>query len=397
MRVLTVGNMYPPHHLGGYELVWQSSVVHLRSADHAVRVLTTDFRRDDAPDREPEDDVHRELRWYWREHEFPRLSLPARLRLERHNAAVLERHLSDLRPDVVCWWAMGGMSLSLIERVRRAGRAAAGVACDDWMLYGPEVDAWMRIFAGRPRLAALAERTTGIPARLELGAVGPWLFPSETVRRRALERGLDPAQTEVAHQGPDRALFGPAPPHEWRWRLLYVGRIDPRKGIDTAILALTLLPEEATLKVVGAGDERHLAELGGLARARGLGSRVAFTHAPQEQVAAVYAEADAVLFPVRWVEPWGLVPLEAMAVGTPVVATGMGGSGEYLDDGENCLLFDAGRGAEDLAEKVRRLAENPRLRARLREGGFETASRSSLGSFNAAVLRMLERAVGAGA
>ena len=47
------------------------------------------------------------------------------------------------------------------------------------------------------------------------------------------------------------------------------------------------------------------------------------------------------MFPVRWNEPWGLVPIEAMARGRPVVATGRGGSGEYLRDGENCMLFDA--------------------------------------------------------
>ena len=44
MRVLTVGNIYPPHHLGGYELVWQGAVRTLRDAGHAVRVLTTDVR-----------------------------------------------------------------------------------------------------------------------------------------------------------------------------------------------------------------------------------------------------------------------------------------------------------------------------------------------------------------
>ena len=44
MRVLTVGNMYPPHHLGGYELVWRAAVRHLRSLGHEASVLTTDFR-----------------------------------------------------------------------------------------------------------------------------------------------------------------------------------------------------------------------------------------------------------------------------------------------------------------------------------------------------------------
>src|SRR5438067_10123275 len=110
--------MYPPHHLGGYELVWRSAMDHLRQQGHATRVLTTDFRAHaDAPD---DPDTFRQLRWYWRDHSWPRLSWLDRWRLERHNHAVLERHLRELRPDVVSWWAMGGMSLSLIEQVRRA-------------------------------------------------------------------------------------------------------------------------------------------------------------------------------------------------------------------------------------------------------------------------------------
>ncbi len=94
---------------------------------------------------------------------------------------------------------------------------------------------------------------------------------------------------------------------------------------------------------------------------------------PREELPAAYAEADALLFPVRWEEPWGLVPLEAMAVGTPVVATGTGGSGEYLRDGENALVI--GRDAEpsDLSGALRRLAGDADLRRRLREGGIATA------------------------
>ncbi len=62
VRVLTVGNMYPPHHLGGYELMWRSSVEHLRASGHEVTVLTTDYRNA-TPDPAIEEgaDVHREL------------------------------------------------------------------------------------------------------------------------------------------------------------------------------------------------------------------------------------------------------------------------------------------------------------------------------------------------
>ena len=100
MRILTIGNMYPPHHLGGYELVWQSAVRHLRDAGHVVRVLTTDHMETGVTGSE-DADVHRELRWYWRDHAFPRPGLRERLALERHNARVFDQHVGELEPALI--------------------------------------------------------------------------------------------------------------------------------------------------------------------------------------------------------------------------------------------------------------------------------------------------------
>jgi glycosyltransferase involved in cell wall biosynthesis len=99
-----------------------------------------------------------------------------------------------------------------------------------------------------------------------------------------------------------------------------------------------------------------------------------------ERLAAVYAASDAVLFPVEWEEPWGLVPLEAMAVGRPVIATGQGGSGEYLRDRENCMIVPPGD-PDALREAAARLARDEPLRAKLRAGGFATANEHTLGQF----------------
>jgi glycosyltransferase involved in cell wall biosynthesis len=97
------------------------------------------------------------------------------------------------------------------------------------------------------------------------------------------------------------------------------------------------------------------------------------------------------VFPVTWDEPWGLVPLEAMAVGRPVVATGTGGSREYLADGENCLLFPADD-ARTLAARLRRLAGDPALRERVVAGGRRTAATYTEAAFEATVLEALEAA-----
>ena len=95
------------------------------------------------------------------------------------------------------------------------------------------------------------------------------------------------------------------------------------------------------------------------------------------------------LFPVRWREPWGVVPLEAMGVGRPVVATGRGGSGEYLRDGDNALLFDAEDPAA-LAAQVTGWPHDEALRERLRAGGLETARSHTAAAHDARVTAILE-------
>lgn len=391
MRVLAVGNMYPPHHLGGYELMWRSNVAHLRSLGHAVRVLTSDYRGRELDDALPEDVyVDRSLRWYWRDHAWPRLGFGERLRLERWNLRLLDRHLGDFRPDVVAWWAMGGMSMSLIETVSRRGVPAVGVVVDDWLLYGPKEDQWQRALRRLGPLASLGERLAGVPAALRFDDSVAWIAVSEAIRRRARGGGWKLADSEIVHAGIDHSLFRPVPEKPWRGRLAYVGRIDPRKGLRTAILALARLPGMG-LTITGSGDEAHLAELEALVRARGLDDRVTFDRRPRSELAGAYAAADAVLFPVLWDEPWGLVPLEAMAVGVPVVATGTGGSGEYLSDGENCLIYGPGDDPTALAEMIIRLRDDQPLRKSLREGGLATAARFREESFNLAVTATLER------
>ncbi len=385
MRVLALGNMYPPHHLGGYELMWRSAMGALRARGCEVRVLTTDFARPDPDPTLPDDPgVYRELRWYWRDHRFPRLSLRDRLGLERHNQRVLADHLADWRPDVVNWWAMGGMSLSLVEAVRRVPLPAVGIVVDGWMIYAPRVDAYQRICRGAGPLRALLERRTGAPASVDLDGAGRWLFVSEAARKAARDAGLRLPDSSIAHAGVDAGRFSPAAPREWSWDLLYVGRIDPRKGLPVAVGALEELPA-ARLTVIGDGDEAHRAQLRALAAELGVAERLSFEQRRREELPAAYAASDAVLFPVQWDEPWGLVPLEAMAVGRPVVATGTGGSGEYLRDGENCLLFQPVDSAAALAEAVRRLAADPALRSSLAAGGSRTAARLTEQAFNATV------------
>jgi glycogen synthase len=391
LRILAVGNMYPPHHAGGYELMWQAAVEHARQRGHRVRVLTSEYRASaDVPDSDPE--VYRTLRWYWdlERYEFPKLGLLERLGIERANATELDRHLQDLQPDVVSWWNMGCMSLSLIERVRRRGIPAVFIVHDDWLIYGRRFDQWIRMWRGARRLlAGPVELLSHVPTRVDLAAAGDFVFNSHYTLEAARQAGVPLPTARVVHPGIEPDIQRPLPEDPWDWRLLYIGRIDRQKGIDTALQALPHLPALATLDVWGTGDEEYLTQMRELAAQLGLEGRVSFHGwaGPQERLQA-YRKADVVVFPVRWEEPFGLVPLEAMATGRPVVSTVRGGSAEFLRPEENALVFEPDD-AVALAEQVGRIAHDEGLRRRLVAAGHETAAGFTLERFTEGTVRQI--------
>ena len=387
VRVLTVGNSFPPQDLGGgYEAVWDGAVAHLTAQGHSVRVLTVTDVRD--PGLAEIADTHRELRWYWRDHAYPPISARESLGIERHNIAVLKRQLAEFAPDVVSWWSMGGLTLSLLEVVRRLRLPAVAFVHDDWLDYGRRADAWHRRARRHRYPPQLLDWFLRVPGRIRFDLAAHYAFVSETTRAHARARGLELPDTSVLPSGIAPGFQPDTAPREWRGRLLYVGRIDPRKGVATAIEALSHTAD-TTLEVVGTGPPEHLDELAALARSLGVEARVRFAGAsPPEALPAVYRAADAVIFPALWSEPWGLVPLEAMATGRPVVATGRGGSGEYLVDDVNALLYPAGDAAQ-LADRVHRLAGDEQLRSRLAEAGVETAAQHTAARFHDGVERAL--------
>lgn len=397
LRVLSVGNAYPPHHLGGYEVIADGVTAELRHQGEQIRVLTSDHRDPKVTDPDPPE-IYRQLRWYWHNHMWPEMSGSMRLALERHNARVFDRHVKEFKPDVIAWWALGGMSLSLLERARRAGIPSALFVLDYWPDYGLQHDQWLRMWRHRPGRGKLAERLTHVPTTLDLDNAGKWLFCSQTMQDAVLAMGIKPAQSALLSPGVDALYFGGGlggPPPTWTGQLLYLGRVVEQKGVLTAVEALAHLPQ-ASLRIVGDGDAAYRSTLKARAAELDVGDRVEFVPAlSREQTIDEYRAADALIFPVQWPEPFGLVPLEAMACGTPVIATGTGGSGDYLRDAVNCLLFTSGDSTE-LAAAIARLAGDPGLRQQLRDGGRSSAESHTADKFNQAAVQELRALAAAG-
>jgi glycogen synthase len=391
MKILAAGLLYPPHYLGGYELVCEGVMRAASARGHEVQAIVSNYRKPGVsePDVLP---VDRSLRSYLdtTAQRVPPMSPLRRLELERANAAAFERRLREFAPDLVSWWGMGGMSLSLIERVRRIGMPSVVVVHDPWLSAGFQADGWTRMTRRLQPVARVLEPLCGIPIDYRLAEAGRFLFNSEHTRNAAAAAGIEPRDSAVITPGVNARFLTSAPSEPWRWRLLYLGRIDPDKGVDLAIAALAELPPQAILTIAGGGDDAYEAELRQQAESLGVARRVVFLGSVEaEALPALYAEADAVLFPIRWDEPWGLVPLEAMGVGRPVVAVPKGGAAAYLRDEENALLI-APEDPAALAQAVTRLAQDADLRARLIAGGARTAAAHSAERFERQMVDELE-------
>jgi glycosyltransferase involved in cell wall biosynthesis len=195
------------------------------------------------------------------------------------------------------------------------------------------------------------------------------LTGSEWTKQDLVERyGVEPERIVVTPYGFDPVFRPDGPRREGPPYFLFVGALQRRKAPDLALRALRELDD---LHLVYAGPDRGLGdELRREARALGLDGRVEFAgHVSHEQLAALYRGAAGLVFPSRY-EGFGLPVLEAMASGTPVVATPSSSIPEVAGDAAILVEPDAAALAVGIERAV---AERDRLRA----AGLERAAQFS--------------------
>jgi spore coat protein SA len=206
-----------------------------------------------------------------------------------------------------------------------------------------------------------------------------YIFNSECMLQEALQLVPDLKSTYAVHNGADDTLFYPDTERPLRSDavpvVLYVGRVVPSKGVHVLLDAMRILHEEripVICKVVGSSHAG-----GGRGKMTAYIRALRKNHSPNVQfegfrsakeVAQVYRNADIFCCPSLWQEPFGLVNIEAMASGLPVVASRVGGIPEIASGG-GILLVEPGSPAE-LALALKKLISDRDLRVKIGSEGL---------------------------
>jgi glycosyltransferase involved in cell wall biosynthesis len=345
--VLIVSGIWPPD-VGGPASHAPEVAAFLRSGGHDVDVVVTAAR---APARQPYP-----VRWTSRR-------LPKGPR-HLHSAALVASRAR--RADVVYTTGMFARSALGARLARRPyvvkltgdpaferlrARGAVGGTVEEFQ-----------------HAAGLQARALGRLREAVLRGAAHVYCPSEYLRRLVLEWGVDPARTGVL---PNPA---PAPPafgdrDDLRRKLgldgvalAFAGRLTAQKSLPVLLDAVART-EGVTLAIAGEGPELGAVEEG--VRRLGLGDRVRLLGPlSRDAVLELFHAADGTVLSSGW-ENFPHSVVESLAVGTPVVATAVGGVAEVVHDGENGLLVPPGDPAA-LAAAIGRFAADEELRQRLR-------------------------------
>jgi glycosyltransferase involved in cell wall biosynthesis len=348
MRVLVVSGIWPPD-VGGPASHAPDVAAYLHSRGHDVAVVTTAAAQPAAQDYP----VH----WISR-------SLPKGL-IHVRTAAEIARRAAHA--DVVYSTGMFGRSSMGAAAARRPYvlKLTADPAFERARRRGivtGDVDEFQSVDGGP------AVRLLRLSRDAELRHAAYVFTPSAYLRELAVGWGVQPDRVSVL-PNPSPLVPELRPRDALRSEfqidgptLAFAGRLTVQKALGDALAALSRV-EGVALLIAGDGDQRvpleaRVAELGLAGRVRFLGPL------PRDRVVELFRAADASILSSSW-ENFPHTVVEALAVGTPVIATSVGGVAEVVHDGENGLLVAPGD-IDGLAEAIRRFFADAALRDRLR-------------------------------
>jgi glycogen(starch) synthase len=364
LKILVVISYYPPHFVGGHELGCRDMVDALRARGHDVQVLTS------CPRGENPGCSGHVWRTLWADGHRPKRPTPLLDKLgavfwllarEAANRRAFQEAVRWFRPNVIQFWSVNGISLSMALRAsrsaRRGGPPVSFMVGDIWLQEWESVDVWWRMWRRLspltqrvPWLGTLSRRVLKMPAPDEALDTRQVVFVSQYLKDAALKLGKKVEAARVIPWGVREADFPfvPRQPLGEKVRLLCAGQIVPLKDPLTAIEALAILHHAGytgvTLTLAG-GSVTPDYQKQVLRRVRDLklDDSVDFRgQVARGEMRELYRSHDIFIFPSHYKEGFGLVALEAMMSGCLVVSTAQGGAAQVTRNGETGLTFPPG-------------------------------------------------------
>jgi glycogen synthase len=387
MKLLFVSNLYPPHHLGGYEHLCREVAARLGARGHEVQVLTSTFGVQGETD---EPGIYRRLHlesdvYYYR----PQQVLKYRS-IQAHNRQVVERTLREVKPDVVMIWGMWELSKEVTAQLEELlGPKVLYYLASSWPIEPSAHEAYWdssndsvlgrsfkQLFRGMVKARLRSEWR---PYSLRYDHV---LACAQSVCEELAAAHVKIQNMAVVYHGIEAEPYTQAAQLAEnqvtdQLKVVFVGSLFPHKGPHTAIEAMDRLRRidptlRVTLDILGKGRPDYEEQLHALVDRLQLHQTVTFhDRIPREQLPEFLAHYNALVLPSIWEEPLALISEEALAAQLTLVGTLNGGTKELLQPEVNGLAFPA-EDAEALAQQLRRLATDPALRRRLAQAGWQT-------------------------
>lgn len=371
MRILLLTNLYPPHELGGAEIVARDYAIKLQELGHEVFILTSSYGLAHA---EQDEHTWRTLHYTPAAH-FDRTHAPwQQLHLlsdyytyfhNTPNVKELQRAIAEIQPEVLYIWEITGVGLNTMLAALNAIKLPIVFHLESYWLH----------YALSPQTEQTRLRTRWLKKML-IGSVPSLTYTSMiaasgAVKQEYAQAGCDPERIEVIYNGIDerflntpRAEQNDKSTTQENTQLIYVGRLCVEKGVMVILKALDILVRQQShqrfhLNIFGEGDAVYTKELQNFIQEKELATFITFHgKVPQDVLIRGYDRADIMLIPSIWKEPFGLVVAEGMARGLPVITSNLGGPAEIVTHDHDGLLLEPGDEAA-LASAILQLSENP--------------------------------------
>jgi len=298
----------------------------------------------------------------------------------------LAHYIPDFVKGILEFAEKKGLSYDVIHSHYWMSGMAAGELNNSWHV--PIVHMFHTLGLMKQRVARSAEEQEGnyrIRGEKEVIGIANRIIaatPAELAQLQWLY-DVNERKVQVIPPGVDLSHFYPIPDDEAKEYigippcdkvLLFVGRIEPLKGIDTLIEAIAIMKNRGSvvcLTIIGGDPDlspetlsSEMSRLQDLCEQHGLTDLVAFLgRRGQDTLPYYYSAADAVVMPSHY-ESFGMVALEAMACGTPVVASQVGGLAFLIEDGKTGYTVPADD-PQSLADQLEKIITNPDMRARM--------------------------------